>query len=273
MTNRLVPTAEAHVVDTNLFIEFERNNAIPLLKRLANEYNIVFLLGRVYEELTPENLPYRTLPVGTAIEDGWVRVIDALNYANPVVSDTMDTVRRYIAVTDNCPEHEIEQSDAEVGGAAGQLLDQDDAQSVAVYTSDMAAFEELNGRLRTTAMIGGCSSLLRATFPRTSKPATNLLSDLFDVATVDLGGGLRLHEFLQPVVRGGTVVLGERCAKHVDSAFELVNSTFDAVSHTATTRRRPTQRQTTITVRSTRSVTSSKPRTSMLKMMTTELGG
>lgn len=148
MSNRLVPSAEAHVIDTNLFIEFERNDAISLLKRAASEHDVVFLLPqRVYEELTPDNLPYSTPPVETAIEDGWVRVLDALEYANPVVSATMDTVRRYIAVTDDRPEHEIEQADAEVGGAAAQLLERGDAQSVVVYTSDVAAFRGIERAL------------------------------------------------------------------------------------------------------------------------------
>lgn len=148
MREQLVPAAEAHVIDTNLFIEFERNDAVALLERIATEYEVVFLIPRrVYEELTPENLPYDSPPVDDAIEDRWVRVIDTIDYANPVVSDTMDTVRRYVAVTDNRPEHEIEQADAELGGAAAQLLEQGETQSVAVYTSDRAAFRGIERAL------------------------------------------------------------------------------------------------------------------------------
>lgn len=148
VTDRLFPAVDAHVIDTNLFIVFERNGAIPLLERAATEYDVVFVLPqRVYEELTPESLPYNSPPIDRAIEAGWAERLNEIDYTNPVISSTMDMVRRYIAVADNRPEHEIEQADAEVGGATAMLLEHEKAESVAVYTNDVAAFRGIEQAL------------------------------------------------------------------------------------------------------------------------------
>lgn len=142
------PEVDAHVVDTNLFIVFERHNAVSMLERAATEYGVVLLLPqRVYEELTPEGLPYDVPPVDAAIDAGWIQVIEEVDYEDPVVSSTMDLVRRYIAVADDRPEHDIEQADAEVGGATAMLLAAGRAASVAVYTNDRAAFRGIERAL------------------------------------------------------------------------------------------------------------------------------
>jgi len=66
------PDVDAHVIDTNLFVAFERNDAIDLLERNVSEHEVtVSVPRRVYEELTPESLPYDTPPVDEAIEAGW----------------------------------------------------------------------------------------------------------------------------------------------------------------------------------------------------------
>lgn len=148
MSNRLFPSVDGYIIDTNTFVVFERHNAIPLLKRAVTEHNIVLLIPqRVYEELTPEHLPYDQPPVDEAIDDGWVQVVDAIEYANPVVSSTMDLVRRYIAAASEKSEHEVEQADAEVGGAAATLLENETAESIAVYTNDKAAFRGIERAL------------------------------------------------------------------------------------------------------------------------------
>jgi len=93
VSDQLFPDADAHVIDTDLFIAFERNGAVNLLERSTSEHNVTLLVPqRVYDELAPENLPYDTPPVDSAIEAGWVRVLDEVDYANPVVSSTMDMV-------------------------------------------------------------------------------------------------------------------------------------------------------------------------------------
>lgn len=148
MSDQLFPDADAHVIDTDLFIAFERNGAVNLLERSTSEHDVTLLVPqRVYDELRPENLPYDTPPVDSAIEAGWVRVLDEVDYANPVVSSTMDMVRRYISAADERAEHTIEQADAEVGGATATLLERQTAESVAVYTNDVAAFRGIERAL------------------------------------------------------------------------------------------------------------------------------
>jgi hypothetical protein len=148
MPESLFPPTEAHVIDTNLFIAFERTDSLSLLERAVTGRGIEFLLPeRVYDELTPEGLPYETPPIDQAIDDGWVRIIQDIDYSDPVVSNTMDMVRRYIAAADGRSEHDIEQADAVVGGVTATLLVKEQVESVAVYTSDRAAFRGIERAL------------------------------------------------------------------------------------------------------------------------------
>lgn len=90
MTSALFPATERHIVDTNLFVRFERHDTVDLLKRAVAEHDITFLVpSRVYEELTPDSHPYDVPPIDQAIEDGWVKVADKVDYSNPVVSATI----------------------------------------------------------------------------------------------------------------------------------------------------------------------------------------
>lgn len=148
MSDVLFPDVAAHVIDTNLFVIFERHDTVDLLERAVRAHDIVLLLpSRVHEELTPADYPYGTPPVDDAIEAGWVEVLEEVDYTNPVVSATMDMVRRYIAAADDRPEHDIEQADAEVGGATAMLIERGDADSVAVYTHDLPAFRGIERAL------------------------------------------------------------------------------------------------------------------------------
>jgi len=136
------------VIDTNLFVTFERHNTIELLERAVTEHGLVLSLpSRVYDELTPAEYPYGTPPIDDAIDAGWVEVLGEVDYTNPVVSGTMDMVRRYIAAADDRPEHDIEQADAEIGGATATLLERGQADSVAVYTHDLPAFRGIERAL------------------------------------------------------------------------------------------------------------------------------
>ena len=101
----------------------------------------------MYEELTPGGYSSGIPPIDAAIDAGWVEVLGEVAYTNPVVSGTMDTVRRYIATAQDRPEDRIEQADGEVGGAAAMLLDSGRADSVAVYTHDLAAFRGIEQAL------------------------------------------------------------------------------------------------------------------------------
>lgn len=143
MPDRLFPSVEAHVIDTNLFIAFERTDTVHLLKRVVTEHDVVLSIPpHVQEELTPADAPVSTPPVQSAIEAGWVCVVDDIEYSHPTVSKTMDLIRRYIAAATDRPEHKIEQADAAVGGAAAHLVEHE-VDSVAVYTNDVAAFRGL----------------------------------------------------------------------------------------------------------------------------------
>jgi hypothetical protein len=136
----LFPPVEAHVFDTSAFILFERRDAVDLLERAVTERSVELRIPeRVYAELTPEELPYAEPPVERAIEDEWVRVLGNIEYANPVVSETMDLVRRYIAAASDKHEDDVEQADAALGGATATLFESGTVDSAAVYTTDRAA--------------------------------------------------------------------------------------------------------------------------------------
>lgn len=90
-----------------------------------------------------------------------MEVLEDVDYTNPVVSATMDMVRRYIAAADDRPEHDIEQADAEVGGATAMLLERGDADPVAVYTHDLPAFRGIE-RALTEHGYEDCVQLVRA---------------------------------------------------------------------------------------------------------------
>lgn len=148
MPAHLFPAVESHLIDTNLFIRFERHDTIHLLERAVTEHDIVLLVPkRVFEELTPESYPYDQPPIEDAVEAGWVQVLDEVEYTNPVVSSTMDMVRHYISAATDRPEHTIEQTDAEVGGAAATLLEDGRTNSIAIYTNDRAAFRGIERAL------------------------------------------------------------------------------------------------------------------------------
>jgi hypothetical protein len=145
---QLFPSVESHIIDANLFIRFERHDTVDLLERAVTEQNVVLLLPtRVYEELTPESYPYGTPPIEDALEAGWVQLLEEVDYSNPVVSATMDMVRQYISAATDRPEHTIEQADAEVGGAAATLLEQERTESLAIYTNDLPAFRGIERAL------------------------------------------------------------------------------------------------------------------------------
>ena len=133
MSAQLFPSAESHIIDSNLFIRFERHDTVDLLERAVTEHGVTLLVPtRVYEELTPGSYPHETPPIEDALEAGWVQLLDAVDYSNPVVSATMDMVRQYISVATGRPEHMIEQGQTE---------------SIAIYTNDLSAFRGIERAL------------------------------------------------------------------------------------------------------------------------------
>ena len=77
---------------------------------------------RVYNDLTVDASNPETLPVDTAIEEGWARVAAPLDYSHGIVSRTMDGVQRYIANADGRPADEIERADSALAGVTAHTL-------------------------------------------------------------------------------------------------------------------------------------------------------
>lgn len=66
---------------------------------------------------------------------------EPLQYTTPLVSRTMDGVRRYIASADDRPVDDVELADAALAGVAAQALVGGNADEAFVYTTDVAAGE------------------------------------------------------------------------------------------------------------------------------------
>jgi len=133
-----------HVADTGLFVAMGRpsNDRYRAVRRFARHNGVTFLLPeRVYEELTVDDPGTRAPPVETAIEAGWVSVAESLDLSRPVVSRTMDGVRRYIASADDRPADEVGHADGSLAALAGQQLNDGIANEAYVYTTDVAAGE------------------------------------------------------------------------------------------------------------------------------------
>ena len=116
------------------------------MRVFAKRNEIVFVVPEyVHEELTgaeaSEINEAEAIPVDVAIDDGWVRIADPLEYANPLVSKTMDGIQRYIANADDQPADEIERADPALGALAAQALSSGDVAHVYIYTTDVAAGE------------------------------------------------------------------------------------------------------------------------------------
>ena len=136
----------AWIADTGLFIACGRqqNNKYTALARFAQRHDRTFVTPhRVYDELggAPERSTPGETPINTAIDAGWVRVADPLDYANPTVATVMDDVRGYIARASNRDEDTIEKADTALAGVAVQLLDDDEAGYIYLVTTDIHAGE------------------------------------------------------------------------------------------------------------------------------------
>lgn len=133
-----------HIGDTGLFVAMGdiENRRYRAIRTFAHRNKITFVLPeRVYEELTATRSADRTLPIDAAIDDGWVRVADPLDYSMPLVSRVMDGVQRYIANADDRPEDEIERADAALAGVAAHAFVDGSADRAYVYTTDNDAGE------------------------------------------------------------------------------------------------------------------------------------
>ena len=137
-----------YIIDTGFFVALgnSSNERYQRVQTFAKRNNITFVIPeRIYEELTgtedSERNPVEAIPIDIAIDDGWVRIADPLEYTNPVVSQTMDGIQRYIANADERPADEIERADPALGALAAQVLCSGKATHAYIYTTDIAAGE------------------------------------------------------------------------------------------------------------------------------------
>ncbi|RJT07414.1 hypothetical protein [Halococcus sp. IIIV-5B] len=137
-----------HIADTGFLVALGApdNQRYRRVRTFAQRNGIVFAVPqRVYEELTTTDISESTeieaIPVDAAIDDGWVRVAEPLDYTNPAVSKTMDGIQRYIANADGRPADEIERADPALGALAIQALSSGDVSHAYIYTTDIAAGE------------------------------------------------------------------------------------------------------------------------------------
>lgn len=110
------------------------------VRRHARQNGITFVVPeQVYDELTDATSELEAIPVDSAIEEGWVRIVDPLDYSEPLVSRTMDGVQRYIANADNRPADDIERADPALAGIAAQAFVDGTADRAYIYTTDVLA--------------------------------------------------------------------------------------------------------------------------------------
>jgi len=144
----------AWVADTGFFVACGRqqNNKYTALERFANRNELTFVIPqRVYEELggSPDRSTPGQTPINSARDAGWVRVADEPEYANSTVSRVMDDIRAYVARASNREEDQIEKADTALGAVAATLLDNGDARSVCIVTTDTDAGEGAIAALAT----------------------------------------------------------------------------------------------------------------------------
>lgn len=145
----------SHLADTGFLLALgsPSNERYQRVRTFAERNDLTFLIPeRVYDELTDaagDRFDADTLPVDVAIDEGWVRVGDPLEYTNPLVSKTMDGIQRFIANADDRPADEIERANPALGALAAQRLSSSGTTHAYIYTTDRAAGEGAKAVLRS----------------------------------------------------------------------------------------------------------------------------
>lgn len=136
----------AYIADTGVFIRCggpERDKFQRLRRALRGSGASLHIPQRVFEELggdpTADVYPSGTTPISEGLEKGWIRVADALEYRNSLVSTVMDETRRVIANETGRDEDRIEKTDTALVGLGAQLLDTEKADKVVLLTTDKPA--------------------------------------------------------------------------------------------------------------------------------------
>lgn len=136
----------AWVADTGLFVACGRqqNNKYVAFRQFAQRREISFIIPRrVYEELggAPDRSTPGQTPIDSAIDAGWVKIADELDYTNSTVASVMDDVRTFIAQTSNRDEDHVEKADTALAGVAVELLERGETSFITVVTTDSDAGE------------------------------------------------------------------------------------------------------------------------------------
>jgi esterase/lipase superfamily enzyme len=125
-------------VDANVFfaIGAPSNAKYQAFRREVTRADVVLKLPRrVVGELGGR----KAEPVRTALEDGWVEVVDAPPIRDADAVTASDIARRTMAETTGRPEHQIEKTDTILAGLAIQYLRDTENRSVVVITDDVPA--------------------------------------------------------------------------------------------------------------------------------------
>jgi hypothetical protein len=116
------------------------NDRYRAVRRYARQNGITFVVPeQVYNELIDVTIEVDEIPVDSAIEEGWVRIAEPVDYSESLVSRAMDGVQRYIASADDRAADEIERADHALAGIAAQSFADGTADHAYIYTTDVLA--------------------------------------------------------------------------------------------------------------------------------------
>lgn len=87
--------------------------------------------------------------IQTALDEGWVEIVDAPSLRDADAINASDIARRTIANADDKPEHEVEKADTILAGLAIQYLADRATGGVTVLTGDTGAQRGIEAAIRT----------------------------------------------------------------------------------------------------------------------------
>lgn len=140
MTTSPLSADQAIFVDANVFfaIGSTLNPKYQAFRREVMRVNAVLKLPRrVVGELGGR----KATPIQTALDDGWVEIVEAPPIRDADAVNASDIARRTMAATTGRPEHEIEKTDTILAGLAIQYLRATAHDRIIVITDDIPAKE------------------------------------------------------------------------------------------------------------------------------------
>jgi hypothetical protein len=138
MTASPLSAEQTIFVDANVFfaIGSTLNSKYQAFRREIKRADAVLKLPRrVVGELGGR----KATPIQTALDDGWVEIVEAPPIRDADAVNASDIARRTMAATTDRPEHEIEKTDTILAGLTIQYLRETDHDCVIVITDDIPA--------------------------------------------------------------------------------------------------------------------------------------